>query len=105
MQNDDVTVERKAMDLTRWANLVMGLSGAAAAWASNSQALLVDGLFSLIGYVSAVYAMRISESAHLGPDRLRPFGHANDEALYATFRSLALIGLVIFGVVQAAMDY
>lgn len=81
----------------------MGLAGALAAWASNSQALLIDGLFSLIGYVSAIYAMRISRTAHLGPDRERPFGHAADEALYATFRSLALIGLVVFGVVQAMM--
>ncbi len=91
------------MDITRWANLAMGVAGALAAWVSNSQALLIDGLFSLIGYVSAVFAMRISKTAHLGPDRTRPFGHAMDEALYATFRSLALIALVVFGLVQAAM--
>lgn len=103
MTTAGAALERRAMNLTRWANLGMGLVGAGAAWASNSQALLVDGLFSLIGYVSAVYAMRISETAHLGPDRLRPFGHAVDEVLYATFRSLALIGLVVFGVVQAIM--
>ncbi|WP_170755417.1 cation transporter [Ruegeria lacuscaerulensis] len=99
----DIAVEHRAMDLTRWANLGMGLAGALAAWASNSQALLIDGLFSLIGYISAVFAMRISQTAHLGPDRLRPFGHASDEALYATFRSLALIGLVVFGVFQAVL--
>lgn len=101
--DEDARVERRAMDITRWANLGMGLAGAAAAWASNSQALLIDGLFSLIGYISAVFAMRISKTAHLGPDRLRPFGHAPEEVLYATFRSLALIGLVIFGIVQAVM--
>ena len=37
------------MDLTRWANLAMGIAGALTAWASNSQAMLMDGLFSLIG--------------------------------------------------------
>ncbi len=91
------------MDITRWANLATGLAGALAAWAANSQALLIDGLFSLVGYVSAVYAMRISKRAHLGPDRDRPFGYAPEEALYATFRSLALIGLVVFGVALASM--
>ena len=101
--DDDARIEHRAMDITRWANLGMGLAGAGAAWASNSQALLIDGLFSLIGYISAVFAMRISKTAHLGPDRLRPFGHAPEEVLYATFRSLALIGLVIFGIVQAVM--
>ncbi len=99
----DWALEYRAMDLTRWANLGMGIAGALAAWASNSQALLIDGLFSLIGYISAVFAMRISQTAHLGPDRLRPFGHAADEALYATFRSLALLGLVIFGIAQAVL--
>ncbi len=98
-----MALEKRAMNLTRWANLGMGLAGAIAAWLSNSQALLIDGLFSLIGYISAVFAMRISQTAHLGPDRQRPFGYAADEALYATFRSLALIGLVIFGISQAIL--
>lgn len=98
-----LALEKRAMNLTRWANLVMGIAGALAAWLSNSQALLIDGLFSLIGYVSAVYAMRISQTAHLGPDRMRPFGYAADEAIYATFRSLALIGLVLFGISQAVL--
>lgn len=64
---------------------------------------MIDGLFSLIGYVSGVYAMRISRTAHLGPDARRPFGYAAEEALYATFRSLALLGLVLFGVAQAGL--
>lgn len=98
-----IAVEHRAMNLTRWANLAMGLVGAFAAWTSNSQALLIDGLLSLIGYVAAVYAMRISKTAHLGPDRERPFGHAAEEALYATFRSLALLGLVLFGIAQAGL--
>ncbi|MEL7527449.1 MAG: cation transporter [Pseudomonadota bacterium] len=98
-----MALEKRAMNLTRWANLGMGLAGAIAAWLSNSQALLIDGLFSLIGYISAVFAMRISQTAHLGPDRSRPFGYAADEALYATFRSLALIGLVVFGISQAIL--
>ena len=66
------------MDLTRWANLAMGIAGALTAWASNSQAMLMDGLFSLIGYASAVFVMRISKTAHLGPSCLRPFGDATD---------------------------
>ena len=100
---EDVAVEHRAMDLTRWANLCIGIAGAFAAWASNSQAVLIDGLLSLIGYIAAVYAMRISKTAHLGPNRQRPFGHAADEALYAMFRSLALLGLVLFGISQAVL--
>lgn len=99
-----VALEQRAMNITRRANLVVGLAGAIAAWASNSQALLMDGLLSLVGYVSAVFAIRISQTAHMRPDRYRPFGYAADEALYATFRSLALIGLVIFGIAHASLS-
>ena len=102
-QEKAMALENRAMVLTKWANLGMGLAGAIAAWLANSQALLIDGLFSLIGYIAAVYAMRISQTAHLGPDRLRPFGYAAEEAMYATFRSLALLALVVFGIAQAVL--
>ena len=45
----NIALEYRTMDLTRWANLAMGIAGVLAAWASNSQAMLMDGLFSLIG--------------------------------------------------------
>lgn len=102
-QKEAMALENKAMALTKWANLGMGGAGALAAWLANSQALLIDGLFSLIGYIAAVFAMRISQTAHLGPDRFRPFGYAAEEAMYATFRSLALLALVVFGIAQAIL--
>ncbi|MEM8575753.1 MAG: cation transporter [Pseudomonadota bacterium] len=97
-------LERRAMAITRRANLVAGLAGAVAAWSSNSHAVLMDGLLSLVGYVSAVFALRISQTAGMRPDRNRPFGYAADEALYATFRSLALMGLVSFGIAHASLS-
>ncbi len=47
-------IERRSLNIGKWGNLFMGAAGVLAAWLSNSQALLVDGLFSLIGFASAV---------------------------------------------------
>ena len=88
--------EQRALTISKWGNLFMGVAGVLAAWLSNSSAVLVDGLFSLIGFTAAIIGARISARVHLGPDRLRPAGYAADEAIYQTFRALSLVGLVAF---------
>jgi len=96
--------ELRALRIGLWGNVFMGIAGIVAAWLSNSNALLVDGLFSLIGVFSAIAAARITGSARRGPDRDRPMGYAADEAIYQTFRALSLLGLSLFGVSNAALN-
>lgn len=96
--------EHRALMAGMWANVFMGIAGVAAAWLSNSNALLLDGLFSLIGVFSALAAARISASSRLGPDRERPMGYAADEAIYQTFRALSLLGVVLYGVSSSALS-
>ncbi|MEX0285032.1 MAG: cation transporter [Paracoccaceae bacterium] len=97
-------VETRALKISQWGNLGMALAGIVAAWASNSQSLMMDGLFSGVGFLSAIAAIRIARNASRGPDRDRPFGYAADEAIYKTFRSLALLGLVMFGLTNAVLN-
>lgn len=94
-------LEARALTLGMWGNLFMAGGGLFAGFLSNSNAIMMDGLFSLIGFVSALLARRISHRLQLGPDRLRPFGYAADEAIFVTFRSLSLLGLVLFAVASA----
>ena len=82
----------------------MGLAGVLAAWLSHSQALLVDGLFSMIGFAAAVVGARVSASTRLAPDKTRPLGYAADESIYTTFRALSLLGLVAFAVGSAVLN-
>ena len=42
-------------------------------------------------------------SVNQPPDRRRPFGYGADEAIYTTFRSLSLLGLILFAVFSAVM--
>jgi divalent metal cation (Fe/Co/Zn/Cd) transporter len=97
-------IEGRALTIGMWGNLFMGSAGILAAILSNSQAILVDGLFSMIGFTAAIVGKRISRTANAQPDKRRPFGYAADEAIFTTFRSLSLLGLVLFALSSATMS-
>ncbi len=94
-------IERQALAIGKWANLFMAFAGILTAWLSRSDAMLVDGLYSAVNFLSAVVAARIAPRVGLPPTRSRPWGHDFDEVLYVTFRSLILIGVLVFAAVVA----
>lgn len=96
--------ERTALGFAIIGNLFMAGAGILAAILSNSQAILLDGMFSMIGFGAAVIARRVSKRAMIGPDRRRPFGYALDEPIFTTFRSLSLLGLVSFAIINAVFS-
>ncbi|TRW98325.1 hypothetical protein FNJ84_05980 [Paracoccus sp. M683] len=98
---DTRQLEARALTVAMWGNLFMAVAGVLAGFLSNSNAIVMDGLFSLIGFVSALLGRRISRKVEAGPDLLRPYGYAADEAIFITFRSLSLLGLVLFAVTSA----
>ncbi len=92
----NLKTERKALVIGKWANLFMAVAGLLTAWVSRSDAMLVDGLYSAVNFISAIAAARIGARVGLPPTRSRPWGHDFDEVLYVTFRSLILIGVLVF---------
>ncbi|WP_083445153.1 cation transporter [Ruegeria sp. 6PALISEP08] len=94
-------MESRALVVAMCGNLFMGAAGILASILSNSNAIMMDGLFSLIGFSSAFLGRKISQRIDAGPDKLRPFGYAADEAIFSTFRSLSLLGLVLFAITSA----
>lgn len=100
----DPGIEHRSLNVSKWANLFMGVAGVTAALLSNSQAILVDGLFSLVGFTAAVLGQRINRTSGLAPDRRRPFGYYADESAFTTFRALSLLGLVAFGIGNALLN-
>ncbi|MDE4305476.1 cation transporter [Phaeobacter gallaeciensis] len=102
-QNGDSTkrLESRSLGVAMWGNLFMAAAGLVAGVLSNSNAIMMDGLFSLIGFGSALLGRRISRRIDAGPDKARPYGYAADEAIFSTFRSLSLLGLVLFAITNA----
>ena len=97
-------LESRSLVVAMWGNLFMGAAGILAGILSNSNAIMMDGLFSLIGFAAALLGRRISRRVDAGPDRFRPLGYAADEAIFTTFRSLSLLGLVLFAVAAAVKN-
>ena len=96
------TAEQRALSVNKWANLFMGACGVAGSLASRSDALMVDGLYSGVNFLSAIIAIRVSQRVGRAPDRSRPWGYALEESLYVTFRSLVLVGILLFAAFGSA---
>lgn len=98
------TREMRALSIAMAGSLFMGGAGVLAAILSNSTAIMMDGLFSLIAFTSAFIGRKISQNVDAAPDRFRPLGYAADEAVFVTFRYLSLIGLILFACGSAVMN-
>lgn len=98
-----IAMEGRALRLAVWGNLLMCVAGLVTAVLSNSTAIMLDGLFSLIGVIAALVGRQVSRNVEAGPNRLRPFGYASDEAIFLTFRALSLLGLILFAATSAGM--
>ena len=73
---DRASIERRSLELGKWGNVLMGVSGVTAAYFSRSDALLVDGLYSGVNFVSAIVAAKVSASIMKPADRRYPIGYA-----------------------------
>ena len=93
--------EKRSFIIARWANLIMGIAGVATAWLSHADALLVDGLYSGVNFLSSLVAARVGESVMRPLSKDRPFGHYVNEAIYISFRSMILLGILMFATVSA----
>lgn len=89
-------LEKRSLVLSMWGNVFMGVAGLVAGTLANSNAIMLDGLFSLTGFAAAVLGRRVSRRIADGPDKVRPPGYAADEAIFSTFRALSLLGVVLF---------
>ncbi len=93
--------EKRSLKIARWGNVVMAIAGILTAWLANADALLVDGLYSGVNFLASLVAARVGESVMRPWDKTRPFGYYADEAIYITFRSVILLGILAFAVFSA----
>ena len=99
---DNIAIaERSSLRMGKGGNLLMAAAGIAAAYASHSDALLVDGLYSGVNFVSAIIAGRVSLVILRPADRHYPFGYDAYEALYVKYRSLVLLGILTYAALGA----
>jgi len=81
--------------------LLIGCVGIAATLASNSQAILLDGLFNLIYFSVALVTIKVSKLASHPDSEAYPFGYNYFESLVNLCKGLLILGVSVFSLVDA----
>ena len=85
--------ESSTLAFSAFMALLIGCAGIVATLASNSQAILLDGLFNLIYFSVALVTIKVSKLASRPDSESYPFGYSYFESLVNLCK-----GLLIFGV-------
>jgi cation diffusion facilitator family transporter len=91
-----VEQETKALKLSVAMNLVMAALGLGFGWLTGSQAILLDGFFSLIGFAMALVTIRVARLVLQPPDEHFHFGYAQFEPFLNTIKGLLMLGVAGF---------
>ncbi|GLP96037.1 cation transporter [Paraferrimonas sedimenticola] len=90
--------ERQYLLLAAAGNLLVGIVGLVVAFASDSEAILLDGLFNLTYFVSSLFAIKIAALLAAGDNDKYPLGYGYFEPLIN-----GLKGVLVFGVALMAL--
>ena len=93
--------EHGALLLSAGAALVLGVVGVAAALLTGSGALLLDGLFNLCFFATALLALRVATLVARPDDERYPFGYLFFEPLINTGKGLLILGVSLFALFDA----
>lgn len=94
----DLLIEQKALKIGNTLNFIMAVSGIIIFIFSNSKAVLIDGMFSLIQFISTIIALKISRDLSKSSIKQYPLGQYSKETLYVLFKSLLIIILLFWSI-------
>ncbi|NDL71213.1 cation diffusion facilitator family transporter [Vreelandella alkaliphila] len=93
--------ESSTLAFSAFMALLIGCAGITATLASNSQAILLDGLFNLIYFSVALVTIKVSKLASRPDSASYPFGYSYFESLVNLCKGLLILGVSIFALVDA----
>jgi len=96
--------ERGAILVTVFGNLFMAALGFGFAFSTRSQAILLDGSYSLIGFGLALLGLRVSAIVLRPDDAQYPFGYVTYEPLLNFTKGLLIGAVSIFAFVAALIS-
>jgi len=96
-----VKSESSTLAFSAFMALLIGCAGIIATLASNSQAILLDGLFNLIYFSVALVTIKVSKLASRPDSESYPFGYSYFESLVNLCKGLLILGVSIFALVDA----
>lgn len=99
MHSSKNTIEQQALKYGAAVNLIMAFAGWLAYYLSRSQALLLDGNFSFLIFISLFVAIRISAIKEKRTE-LFPYGQFVYEALYSLLKGIMISGVLLVSFIQ-----
>ena len=94
-------IERRSIIITIVASGTFGLLGIAISVASNSGAVFLDGLFSLVFAVVGLLSLYVSQLVSRPSDESYPFGYATFEPMLNLFKGLLIAFALVYAVWSA----
>jgi len=101
MDVQQIHTERKILILSALACLVIGTVALVAALLSDSQAILLDGLFNLTYFLAGLFTIKISRLVMRGDDERFPNGYSFFEALMNGIKGLLILGVSVMALIGA----
>lgn len=95
------TLEKQGLRLSIYGALSMAALGIGFAVLTSSDAVLLDGLFSLVGCVVGVIALRVAALVTQPGDDIFPFGYAAYEPMLNLTKGLLMAFITLFALVSA----
>lgn len=95
------TIEQKSLTVNFIVTFIVSVAGIIVYFITDIQALLLDGFFSCISFLSAIVGIYISRISHKKTLRY-PHGLHFLEPLYAIFKSILILLLLILALINAS---
>ncbi len=100
-KEDSATRERKALRYSLVVATALAVLAAFWGWISQSQVILLDGVYALIGMVLTALSLRVSRIADSGPTARFPFGKEALIPVVIAVQGMALLATLAYAAVEA----
>ena len=97
-------MEKFALKLSAGGNLFFAAAGFGFAVLTHSEAILLDGIFSLVVFALSLITLRVAHLVQRPGDDLFHFGYAHFEPLLNVFKSIIILAICVFALVGAIDD-
>lgn len=107
MLAERVVEERRGLWLSAGAGLGVGVLGLVFAAASDSEAIMLDGVFNLTYFVTALFTLKVASLVLRGETLEYPLGYGFFEPLVNGVKGLLILGvaaLALFGAIEAILE-
>ena len=98
---DKLALEKRALIISVIGALFMAGLGIGFALVTKSNAILLDGIFSLIGFAAGLVALRISSLVQQPDDSHYQFGYGGFEALFNLLKGVTIAMISVFALTDA----